>query len=69
MPRYQSGDITCSAIEVSGGKYRAQVRVVGSKLKPPQKDDYIYRSAELFEDKSDAMRHAIEHTNRTFHTD
>lgn len=66
MTRYQFGDIVCSAVLMPGGKYRAEVRVAGLKMQPPLKADYIFQSAELFEDKSAALHCAMSHANEKF---
>lgn len=66
MAKYQYGDIECSAVPDKNGKFRAHVRVAGNRLQPHQAHDYAYDSAELFDDKNLALRHAMDHANSKF---
>lgn len=64
--KFQEGDAVCSVVSAADGKYRAQVRVSGLKLQPPQSQEYRYDSEALFDEKVDAMHHAIDHLNENF---
>jgi hypothetical protein len=66
MPRYQIGDIECSAIPEKDGEFRARVRVAGHRLQPFQAHDYVYDSVELFAEESLALHHAMDHANERF---
>lgn len=66
MPKYQIGDIECSALPESAGKFRARVRVAGYRLQPFQVEDYVYESSELFADENLALDHAMAHANENF---
>lgn len=66
MTRYEIGDIECSTVAGQSGKFRAHVRVAGIRLHPAQSDDYIYVSADLFDDATLALQHAKDHANEKF---
>ena len=66
MPKYQIGDIKCSALSAPDGKFQARVRVVGIKLDPPSITDYVYESSQVFDTEDAALHHATDHANRHF---
>lgn len=66
MPKYQIGDIECSALSESAGKFRARVRVAGHRLQPFQVKDYVYESSEFFDDENLALQDAKTHANENF---
>ena len=64
MPKYETGDIECTVVIRSDGRFQGRVIVAASPLK--HRSEVSYVCPELDDTKAAAMRRAMNYANAAF---